>query len=67
MLSLFFMPAPLLLKQGYLIITSITTAFVFTHVPAWTTWSLLIAMALYDLYAVLTPQGPLKVPADPTV
>ncbi|KAK9815154.1 hypothetical protein WJX73_008993 [Symbiochloris irregularis] len=63
-LTLFFMPAPLLLKQGYLIITSVTTAFVFTHVPAWTTWTLLIAMALYDLYAVLTPGGPLKMLLD---
>ena len=47
--------------QGYLIVTSVVTAFVFSHIPAWTTWCLLIAMALYDLYAVLTPGGPLKV------
>ena len=47
--------------QGYLIITSVVTAYVFSHIPAWTTWTLLVAMALYDLYAVLTPGGPLKV------
>ena len=47
--------------QGYLIVTSVVTAYVFTNIPAWTTWCLLIAMALYDLYAVLTPGGPLKV------
>ena len=47
--------------QGYLIITSVVTAYVFSHTPAWTTWTLLVAMALYDLYAVLTPGGPLKV------
>ena len=35
-------------------------SFYFTQIPEWTTWSLLIAMALYDLYAVLTPNGPLR-------
>ncbi len=59
--SLFFWPAPVLLKQGYLVITGVVTAYMFTFVPEWTTWTLLIAMALYDLYAVLTPGGPLKV------
>jgi presenilin 1 len=51
----------MLLKQGYLVITGVVTAYMFTKVPEWTTWTLLIAMALYDLYAVLTPGGPLKV------
>lgn len=59
--SLFFWPAPVLLKQGYLVITGVVTAYMFTFIPEWTTWTLLIAMALYDLYAVLTPGGPLKV------
>ena len=36
------------------------TAYVFTFVPEWTTWALLVAMALYDLWAVLSPGGPLK-------
>ena len=60
--SLFFWPAPVLLKQGYLVVTGVVTAYMFTFVPEWTTWTLLIAMALYDLYAVLVPGGPLKVP-----
>ncbi|PSC76470.1 presenilin isoform B [Micractinium conductrix] len=59
-LTLFFMPAPLLMKQSYLIITGIVTAYVFTWVPEWTTWVLLLAMALYDVLAVLLPGGPLK-------
>ncbi len=59
--SLFFWPAPVLLKQGYLVVTGVVTAYMFTFVPEWTTWTLLIAMALYDLYAVLVPGGPLKV------
>ena len=61
--SLFFWPAPVLLKQGYLVVTGVVTAYMFTFVPEWTTWTLLIAMALYDLYAVLVPGGPLKVRA----
>eukprot|EP00884_Botryococcus_braunii_P014611 jgi/Botrbrau1/23150/Bobra.0041s0002.1 len=58
--SVFFWPAPLTLKQSYLVVTAVVTAYLFTHIPEWTTWTLLIAMALYDLYAVLSPAGPLK-------
>lgn len=112
-LTLFFFPAPLLMKQCYLILTGgcrilgmsallfqacllthcllcctryactqqgictmpsvhlpvclfpalcpgIVTAFVFTWIPEWTTWVLLVAMAVYDVVAVLVPGGPLK-------
>ena len=41
----------------------VVTAFIFTYVPEWTSWVLLVAMALYDLAAVLLPGGPLKVRA----
>ena len=58
--SLFFWPAPVALKQGYLVIVGVVTAYLFTYVPEWSTWMLLLAMALYDLYAVLVPGGPLK-------
>lgn len=58
--TLFFTPAPLLLKQSYLVITGVVVAFVFTWIPEWTTWVLLVAMALYDVVAVLVPGGPLK-------
>ena len=61
MLSLFFMPVAITMKQGYLIITGIVVAYIFTLIPEWTTWVMLIAMALYDLCAVLIPGGPLKV------
>lgn len=50
-LSLFFLPAPLLMKQGYLVITGVAVAYVFTWIPEWTTWILLVAMALYDIIA----------------
>ena len=58
--ALFFWPAPLALEQGYLVVVGTVTAYVFTFVPEWTTWALLVAMALYDLWAVLSPGGPLK-------
>jgi Presenilin len=60
-LSLFYWPSPILLKQGYLVVTGVVVAYVFTWIPEWTTWTLLITMALYDLAAVLLPGGPLKV------
>jgi uncharacterized membrane protein YgcG len=46
--------------QGYLMWTGVVVAYVFTSIPTWTTWVLLVAMALYDLLAVLTPHGPLQ-------
>lgn len=58
---LFFTPGPLLLKQSYLVVTGVVVAFVFTWIPEWTTWVLLLAMAVYDILAVLVPGGPLKV------
>lgn len=60
-LSLFYLAVPITLKQGYLVVTGVVTAYIFTWIPAWTTWMVLIAMSLYDLAAVLSPVGPLKV------
>lgn len=60
-LSLFFLPVPLFLKQCYTVWVGICVAYIFTHVPEWTSWVLLVIMALYDLAAVLLPGGPLKV------
>lgn len=54
-------PAPPLgLQQAYLVVISALLAWSATRLPEWSTWSLLGAVALWDLYAVLTPQGPLK-------
>lgn len=60
MLGLFFWPSPILLKQGYLVVVGVIVAYIFTLIPEWTTWVLLVFMALYDLFAVLAPGGPLK-------
>eukprot|EP00249_Psilotum_nudum_P015730 c25492_g1_i2 orf=756-2345(+) len=59
--SVFFCKMPILFTQGYLIIIGMLVAFWFTMLPEWTTWALLVAMALYDIAAVLTPGGPLKI------
>ena len=45
---------------AYLIFIGVVTALWFTHLPAMTTWALLILMALYDVAAVLSPAGPLR-------
>jgi hypothetical protein len=56
-----FWHAPVKVNQGYLIIISTILAVIFTRLPAWTTWAVLIAIAIYDLFAVLCPGGPLRV------
>jgi presenilin 1 len=66
-LALFVWPAPMTLKQIYLTITGVIVAYVFTWTPEWSTWALLVAMAIYDVFAVLMPGGPLKVCPDAAV
>ena len=51
---------PKYVTQGYLIATSVILAWQLSHFDDWTSWTLLIMLALYDLCAVLTPCGPLK-------
>ncbi|XP_004493253.1 presenilin-like protein At1g08700 [Cicer arietinum] len=51
---------PIILRQCYMVCIGISVAAWFTKLPEWTTWTLLIALALYDLVAVLAPGGPLK-------
>lgn len=51
---------PILLNQMYMVALGIIVAAWFTKLPEWTTWVVLVALALYDLVAVLAPGGPLK-------
>jgi presenilin 1 len=51
---------PKVITQGYLIATSVILAWHISYFDDWTTWTLLLMLALYDLCAVLTPCGPLK-------
>jgi len=48
------------INQGYLIIISGLLAIFFTRLPEWTTFAILAVIALYDIVAVLSPCGPLK-------
>ncbi|KAB2058548.1 hypothetical protein ES319_A11G241800v1 [Gossypium barbadense] len=59
-LSMFSGGMPIVLRQGYMVSLGIIVATWFTKLPEWTTWVLLVALALYDLVAVLAPGGPLK-------
>ncbi|KAL6541207.1 hypothetical protein OROHE_010915 [Orobanche hederae] len=51
---------PFFVAQAYLVVIGVLVAYWFTLLPEWTTWGLLVAMALYDLAAVLLPGGPLR-------
>lgn len=57
---MFLIKMPILVTQGYLVAIGVLVAYCFTMLPEWTTWALLVSMALYDLGAVLLPVGPLR-------
>lgn len=59
-LAVFMSKMALIVTQGYLVVIGILVAYWFTMLPEWTTWAMLVAMALYDLAAVLLPIGPLR-------
>ncbi|CAM6032920.1 unnamed protein product [Sphagnum compactum] len=59
-IAVFFCRMPIVLTQGYLVVIGMLVAFWFTKLSEWTTWTLLISMAVYDIMAVLAPVGPLN-------
>lgn len=59
-ISVFSNGVPIIVKQSNMVVLGIIVAAWFSRLPEWTTWVVLVALALYDLVAVLAPGGPLK-------
>jgi presenilin 1 len=55
-----FWHAPDVVRHGYLVIISVIMAWLLTRMPEWTNLCMLMAVATYDIFAVLSPVGPLK-------
>ena len=51
---------PTVVTQGYLVLVSVAITWQLSYFPTWTAWLLLVALAIYDLCAVLLPCGPLR-------
>ena len=58
-LSVFWRNPPVF-GQFYLVFISSMMAWILAWMPEWTGWAILIALAVYDLFAVLCPGGPLR-------
>lgn len=59
-LAIFMEKIAIFVKQGYLVVIGMLVAYWFTLLPEWTTWVLLVAMALYYLAVVLLLGKPLR-------
>eukprot|EP00796_Vickermania_ingenoplastis_P001267 gene1267-725_t len=49
-----------LVRQGYLVFASLMVICALSELPERTAWALLLAIAIYDVVAVLCPYGPLR-------
>ncbi|KAI9218234.1 Presenilin-domain-containing protein [Blastocladiella britannica] len=55
-----FWKSPRWVQQVYLVLMSSLMAYALTGLQEWTTWILLGLLVLWDLFAVLSPYGPLR-------
>ncbi|ETW09537.1 hypothetical protein, variant [Aphanomyces invadans] len=46
--------------RAYLVVTSVIMSWQLCQLPSWSTWAILCGLAFWDLFAVLTPCGPLR-------
>lgn len=51
---------PRIVNQAYLIVMSSLMAYIFRTLPAFAVWTILGVLVIWDLYAVLAPNGPLR-------
>lgn len=58
--AIFWGNAPIRVTQGYLVIISVIISYLLSFFPEWTSWTLMVGLSFYDMFAVLTPYGPLK-------
>ncbi|KAG7399699.1 Presenilin-2 [Phytophthora boehmeriae] len=64
-LSIFYQKGiPRSIERGYLIITSVIVAWQLAQLSEWSVWMLLLLLGFWDLFAVLTPVGPLRCLVD---
>jgi presenilin 1 len=60
-LSIFYQKGiPMFIEQAYLVLTSVIVAWQLCQLPEWSVWALLLLLALWDFFAVMSPIGPLK-------
>lgn len=59
LLTVFYYSHPRLV-QFYLVILSVIIGWMLTRLPEWSSWSILVFVAIYDVVAVLCPKGPLR-------
>lgn len=55
---------PRLINQAYLIIMSALMAYIFRTLPSYAVWIILGVLVIWDLFAVLSPYGPLRMLVD---
>ncbi|KAJ0410815.1 hypothetical protein ATCC90586_010138 [Pythium insidiosum] len=60
-LSIFYQKGiPRILEQGYLVVISVIVGWQFAQLPEWSVWMILLLLGFWDIFAVLSPVGPLR-------